>query len=294
MRILVTNDDGVEAPGLAALAAGAAGAGHQVIVVAPDQNYSGASAAVGPVHEREGVAYERRTLDGLRLTSTDLQLEGIDVGLLDYIDAFAIDGPPALAVILAGIGAFGPPPEMVLSGINHGANVGRSALHSGTVGAALTAAQLGVSALAVSIVYSEDPPPWGTPAHLGASLLDHLAAAPVPTVWNLNVPSLPLAKLSGARRGRLGRAGTIRSAVHHGPSHTHDGAHIPLELGPSGMLRLDLAIPAPSASADADTDAGLLYDGYVSLTALVGVHEADPPEAPELSMGLSTLESILS
>ena len=74
---------------------------------------------------------------------------------------YGIDGPPALAVILACVGGFGPRPDIVLSGINHGVNVGRSAMHSGTVGAALTGAHFGLRCLAVSIRWGDDPVPVG-------------------------------------------------------------------------------------------------------------------------------------
>ena len=111
MRILVTNDDGVRAPGIAALARMAAGGEHDIVVVAPMVDYSGAGAAVGPVHSRDGVDYETYEIDGL-----------------SGVPTFGIDGPPALAVILACVGGFGPRPDLVLSGINHGINVGRSAV----------------------------------------------------------------------------------------------------------------------------------------------------------------------
>ncbi len=161
MRILVTNDDGVRAPGIAALARMAAATGHEVVVVAPMVDYSGAGAAVGPVHSRDGVDYETYEIDGL-----------------DGVPTYGIDGPPALAVILACVGGFGPRPDLVLSGINHGVNVGRSALHSGTVGAALTAAHFGLRCLAVSIRWGSDPVPWDTPATLAGGLIPVLAGAP--------------------------------------------------------------------------------------------------------------------
>ena len=90
------------------------------MVVAPLIDYSGAGAAVGPVHSRDGVDYETYEIEDL-----------------DGVPTYGIDGPPALAAILACVGGFGPRPDLVLSGINHGANVGRSAMHSGTIGAAL-------------------------------------------------------------------------------------------------------------------------------------------------------------
>ena len=197
MRILVTNDDGVRAPGIAALASVAAATGHDVVVVAPLIDYSGAGAAVGPVHSRAGVDYEAHAIEGLGEMPT-----------------YGIDGPPALAVILACVGGFGPRPDIVLSGINHGVNVGRSAMHSGTVGAALTAAHFGLRCLAVSIRWGDDPVPWETPATMAAALVPVLEGAPAGTTLNLNVPNVGLHELRGLRHGRLGRGGTIRSAVH--------------------------------------------------------------------------------
>ncbi len=137
VRVLVTNDDGVGAPGLAALTralvgwvdtvATGGGATHEIVVVAPSSNYSGAGAAVGSVEDRTAIPYVRATVEGA---------EGVE--------AYGLDASPALSVIAGALGAVGPKPDLVLSGINHGVNVGRSVLHSGTVGAALTASQLGI------------------------------------------------------------------------------------------------------------------------------------------------------
>ena len=152
MRILVTNDDGVSAPGLAALtralAAWAERAGgdpaHEIIVVAPSSNYSGAGAAVGSVTDHTTIPYQRAYVEGA-----------------EAVEAYGLDASPALSVIAGALGAVGPKPDLVLSGINHGVNVGRSVLHSGTVGAALTASQLGISALAVSLRVGDEPEPVG-------------------------------------------------------------------------------------------------------------------------------------
>ena len=201
MRILVTNDDGVEAPGIAALAAAAARSGHEVLVVAPLEDWSGASSAVGAFYRRDGVDY--RTFE----------IEGIE-----HVPTYGVDGPPALGVILACVGGFGPRPDIVLSGINHGVNVGRSALHSGTIGAALTAAQFGVQGLATSIRYGPDPVPWHTASDLAEALIPLLASSPPATVLNLNVPDVEPIHLSGVRAARLGRGGTIRSVTFDDPS----------------------------------------------------------------------------
>jgi 5'-nucleotidase len=275
VRILVTNDDGVRAPGIAALALTAAATEHDVLVVAPMIDYSGAGAAVGPVHSRDGIDYETH------------EIEGLDV------PTYGIDGPPALAVILACVGGFGPRPDLVLSGINHGVNVGRSALHSGTVGAALTAAHFGLRCLAVSILWGPDPVPWETAATLAGRLIPVLADAPAGTTLNLNVPDVALADLRGVRHGRLGRGGTIRSAVHDTGSDPGAGdsrPHVALPPSPSGTLRLDLATPGEGPKVDPHSDAGLVARGYAALTPLVGVREAEGEEvAGTLGRGLDAL-----
>ena len=128
MRILVTNDDGIESEGLHVLARALKGHG-EVLVVAPDSEYSGAGAAIGPLHLSEP---EVRSVD----------IDGIDA-------AWSVSGPPALCVMFARLGLFGDV-DLVVSGINPGANVGRSVYHSGTVGAALTARHTNIPSLAVS------------------------------------------------------------------------------------------------------------------------------------------------
>ena len=201
VRILVTNDDGVGAPGLAALTRALVrwteqtgpdgpGAPHEIVVVAPSSNYSGAGAAVGSVTDKTTIPYQRAFVEGA-----------------PEVEAYGLDASPALSVIAGALGAVGPKPDLVLSGINHGVNVGRSILHSGTVGAALTASQLGISALAVSLRAGVEPDPWESAADLAMALLPLLMAAPTRTVLNLNVPALPLAEVRGLRWARVSGAG---------------------------------------------------------------------------------------
>jgi 5'-nucleotidase len=275
VRILVTNDDGVQAPGLAALAAAARRTGNEVIVVAPYEDWSGASAAVGAFYRREGVEYRSFEIEGL-----------------DGMPIYGVDGPPALGVILACVGAFGGRPDIVLSGINHGVNVGRSALHSGTIGAALTAAQFGINGLATSIRYGPDPVPWETAATLAESLVPLIAAAPSATVLNLNVPDVAPEKLNGFRAAHLGRGGTIRSVAFDNAENGSEPVsltHPNLPPGPVGMMRLDLAVPGsagqdPPAEHDPlDVDALLIGRDFATLTALIGVREA--PDASEIVAG---------
>jgi 5'-nucleotidase len=261
MRILVTNDDGVFAPGIAALARGlseAFGNVHEMVVVAPLVDHSGAGAAVGPVYERESIAYEA------------VQVHGIE-----HVPTFGIEGTPALAVILACIGGFGERPDLIVSGINHGTNAGRSALHSGTIGATLTGAQFGVRGLAVSITWGEDPIPWETPVNLVNELVPLMPSMEPATVLNLNAPAVPLDQLKGVRHGRLGAVGLIRSvrqgrgASPLGGAIDRTGGAITLTLrGGRDSDRLE-----ERSELDPDSDAGAVEAGWASLTPLVGVHE---------------------
>ncbi len=263
MRILITNDDGVFAPGIAALARGlhaAFGAEHELVVVAPLTDHSGAGAAVGPVYERESIPYEH-----------------VDIPGLADVPTYGIDGSPALAVILGCIEGFGARPDMIVSGINHGINAGRSALHSGTVGATLTGAQFGIRGLAVSIAWATEPDYWETAVHLACGIVPILADAEPATVLNLNVPAVRPAELKGLRHGRLGKAGLIRSVR---PEHTPlpvDGAAIDRTGGAIVLTMRGMSEDADRlkerAELEPDSDAALVADGWASLTPLVGVRE---------------------
>jgi 5'-nucleotidase len=122
-------------------------------------------------------------------------------------------------VHVAGRGWLDPEPDLVLSGINVGANVGHAVLHSGTIGAALTAARHGWRALAVSLETAWPPPEqlhWGTATAVLTPLLDGLVTAPAGTVLSLNVPDLPAAQLHDLREARLARFGVVQvCATHH-------------------------------------------------------------------------------
>ncbi len=263
MRILITNDDGVFAPGIAALARGlhaAFGAEHELVVVAPLTDHSGAGAAVGPVYERESIPYEH-----------------VDIPGLADVPTYGIDGSPALAVILGCIEGFGDRPDMIVSGINHGINAGRSALHSGTVGATLTGAQFGIRGLAVSIAWATEPDYWETAVHLACGIVPILADAEPATVLNLNVPAVRPSELKGLRHGRLGKAGLIRSVR---PEHTPlpvDGAAIDRTGGAIVLTMRGMSEDADRlkerAELEPDSDAALVADGWASLTPLVGVRE---------------------
>jgi 5'-nucleotidase len=288
VRILVTNDDGVGAPGLAALtralvtwadkSAAAGAARPEIVVVAPSSNYSGAGAAVGSVTDRTVIGYQRASVEGA-----------------EDVEAYGLDASPALSVIAGALGAVGPKPDLVVSGINLGVNVGRSVLHSGTVGAALTASQLGISALAVSLRVGPPPDPWESAADLAVALIDPLCRAPARTVLNLNVPALPLHQIRGLRWARVSGAGLIKSAR---GSANWDGPNRPEMEGPAaaeaarssmegdptklGEIVLTVGSPFPKSDdlglADQSEDAALVAQGYAALTALRGPRADEDPE----------------
>jgi 5'-nucleotidase len=285
VRILVTNDDGVGAPGLAALtrallrwtkaSTAAGGSTHEIVVVAPSSNFSGAGAAVGSVTNGTRIIYHRARVSGA-----------------EEVDAFGLDASPALSVIAGALGAVGPRPDLVLSGINHGVNVGRSVLHSGTVGAALTASQLGISALAVSMRAGMPVDWWDSAADLAVALIPVLSGAPVSTVLNLNVPSLPMHEILGIRWARVGGAGLIKAANDsweapnspemEGPARAEAALAI-IDGGPAEKGEIVLNVGSPFAHsgdmglADPGEDATLVARGYAALTALRGPRSDDDP-----------------
>ena len=241
--VLVTNDDGVASPGLAALVRAVAGPGRRVVVAAPASDQSGTSAAVAP-RPAEGVRIGRVSIAGLD-----------DPGLEDLI-AYAVDGPPALAVLGARLGELGGPAasaSVVASGVNLGPNTGISVLFSGTVGAAMAAANLGLSGLAVSID-SFHPAHWATATTVAAAALDWLLDAPAGTVLNVNVPDRSLDHLAGVRQAPLAALGEVEASI-------QDRDHNPF------LAQFHIAERNP----DPGTDAALLRDGWVTVTALLGI-----------------------
>jgi len=247
LRALITNDDGIDSPGLWTLARGAQDAGFDVVVAAPHIDSSGVSASVLAV--RDGAA-------------TKLYPRNIDE--LPGVPAFAVEGHPAFIVHAAGRGWLDPEPDIVLSGVNLGANVGRAVLHSGTVGAALTAALHGWYGLAVSLDCGWVPPEhphWDSVLRVLPEVLDVLLAGPAGTVLSLNVPDRPVGELRGLREARLARFGAVQVRVSH---RSEDG---------SDTLTAD--VEELSTPPDPGTDLALLADGHPTVTELQSV--ADRP-----------------
>jgi 5'-nucleotidase len=243
LRALITNDDGIDSPGLWALAAAARDAGFDVVVAAPHVDASGVGASVVSVRDGNRTRVHPRGIDGL-----------------DGVPAFAVEGHPAWIVHAACRGWLDPAPDVVLSGINIGANVGRMVLHSGTVGAALAASLHGCRSLAVSLDTSWEPPEhphWEAAQHVLPEVLDLLLAGAEGTVLSLNVPDRPVAELGELREATLVPFGAVQIRMAHG-----DGAlHATLA---------DTQVPAEPGS-----DVALLRDGHPTITGLSSV-EAVP------------------
>ncbi|WP_238015694.1 5'/3'-nucleotidase SurE [Dactylosporangium sp. AC04546] len=252
-RIVVTNDDGVAAPGIRALARAARELGHDVVVAAPRAEASGMSAALSAVTEAGRIVVAPVELDGL-----------------PGVPAFGVAASPAYIAVLAALGAFGPPPGLLLSGINRGANAGHAVLHSGTVGAALTAANHGISALAVSLdvltpsagssatggaavaeldLVDDETRHWATAAGLAGRLLPWLERASAGTVLNLNVPDRPAA--AGLRTATMAPFGQVQMA-----------------LAESGDGFIRTVVEAHGSRTVPGSDLAWLAEGYATVTAI--------------------------
>lgn len=228
MKILVSNDDGYRARGIEALAE-ALREIAQVSVVAPDRNRSGASNSL----TLESPLRVRREAENI----------------------FSVNGTPTDCVHLAITGLLEEEHDMVVSGVNHGANLGDDVLYSGTVAAAMEGRFLGLPALAVSMV-GESVSNFETGARVALELVTRLGSSSLPadTILNVNVPDVPYDQLRGYRATRLGHR------------HRAEAAHKALDprnrtiywIGPAG----------PEQDAGPGTDFEAVNTGHVSVTPL--------------------------
>ncbi|MGI8561812.1 MAG: 5'/3'-nucleotidase SurE, partial [Luteimonas sp.] len=181
MRILVSNDDGVGAPGIRILADGLREAGHEVLVVAPDRDRSGASNSL--------------TLDmPLRVVPVDEH-------------TWRVYGTPTDCVHVAITGMLEQEPDIVVSGINNSANLGDDVIYSGTVAAAMEGRFLGLPAVAMSLVTTEHRGRhYETAARAAVEIVARLCADPLPadTILNVNVPDIAWDEVAGFEVTRLG------------------------------------------------------------------------------------------
>ena len=236
-RLVVTNDDGIESEGLHVLARYLEQSGNEVTIIAPDHNASGTGAALGHVSASHPIRFKEWVIEDFHGT------------------AYAINGPPALCALVASYGALGERPEVVVSGINAGMNLGRAALHSGTVGGALAAQNFGMKGLAVSVGVS-NPWHWETAAQVAVEVLPSVLNGTDRTVTNLNVPAVPITQLKGTRWSHMAKYGSVRAMV---TKVENDEIHVE-------QSRVDY-------QPQVDTDLAITREGFASISCIHGVSE---------------------
>lgn len=238
MHILVTNDDGVFAPGLLALAQAVRKIADKVTILAPDHNWS-ASGHVKTLHRP------------LRINETELE---------DGTSAWSSDGAPSDCVALAQLGFIPEKIDMVVSGINPNANIGHDVTYSGTVTAAMEAAIWGIPGVAVSLDRPEghsgaaDYQPAADVARRIITWLWDQPDLPRDLVLNINVPYGPLSEMKGFRLTRQGLR-IYRDELLH-------------RLDPRGKSYYWIGGEAPIGVEEPGTDYGALTAGYVSITPI--------------------------
>lgn len=227
MKLLLSNDDGVRAEGLRVLANRLQPLADKVTVVAPDRDRSGAS-------------------NSLTL-SRPLCPEQMENGF------YSIDGTPTDCVYMGLSALFSADADLVIAGINHGANLGDDVLYSGTVAAATEGRFLGVPSIAVSLVGKTH---FASAAEFIARILSGYPKLdlPVGSILNINVPDLPYDEIKGIRLTRLG-------------DRHQAGEPVPMK-DPRGKLRYWIPAAGPTRDAGPDTDFYAVAEGYISITPL--------------------------
>ena len=228
MHILITNDDGYLAPGIRILAERLS-AIAEITVVAPDRNRSGASNSL-------------TLLRPLRVRETDAGY-------------FSVDGTPTDCVHLAISGMLDRKPDMVVSGINAGANLGDDMLYSGTVAGAMEGRFLGLPALSVSLV-GKSGLHYGAAAEITGQIIQNIITNPLPddTILNINVPDLPMEEIGVMQATRLGFRHKAESMVK--------------QSDPNGLPIYWVGPPGPAQDAGPGTDFYAVDRNQVSVTPL--------------------------
>ncbi|MEX5636244.1 5'/3'-nucleotidase SurE [Parafrankia sp. FMc2] len=249
MHALITNDDGIDSGGLRALVRTAVACGLDVTVAAPDGERSGSSASLSALESQGRLLVEERSLDGV-----------------PDLTALSVHASPALIVFVGVRGAFGPEPDVVLTGVNHGPNTGQAVLHSGTVGAALTAVTHGLPALAVSCAAAQ-PVHWESAALVAGRAVDWLLSySGAPFVLNVNVPDLPSEQLHGMRPAVLAPFGAVQARI-----------------GERGRGYITTTFSETSEEAGPGTDVALLRRGWATITALERLTESEAIDVTQLA-----------
>ena len=229
MNILISNDDGYQAPGIQALAAEFQTIASQVFIVAPEKNRSGASSSL----------------------TLETPLRAYPFGDGNYY----VDGTPTDCVHLAITGLLKDEPDIVVSGINHGANLGDDVVYSGTVAAAIEGRFLGLPALAVSLA-GHEARHFHSAARVARQLVLELReqTTPADLILNVNVPDLPLEEIQGLQVTRLGNRHKSEPVIK-----AEDPRGKPIYwIGPAG----------PEADAGPGTDFWAVKNGFVSVTPI--------------------------
>jgi 5'-nucleotidase len=231
MRVLVSNDDGVDAPGIRALAAALREAGHAVVVVAPDRNRSGASNSL--------------TLgQPIRATQRDAQ-------------TWSVAGTPTDCVHLALSGLLDADPDIVLSGINDCSNLGDDVIYSGTVAAAMEGRCLGLPAIALSLATRDhDGAHYASAARAAVEILARLDGEPLPadTILNVNVPDLAWTAIAGYAVTRLGNRHRAEPCIR--------------QMDPRGRPIWWIGPPGAAQDAGPGTDFDAVHGGRISITPI--------------------------
>ncbi|MBI1397268.1 MAG: 5'/3'-nucleotidase SurE [Betaproteobacteria bacterium] len=255
-RILITNDDGIQAPGLAVMERIAQALTDDVWVVAPDFERSGASRSVSlaePIRVRQ---FGEKRFSLLRGTPADCTV----IALNDIMKE--------------------EPPTLVLSGVNRGVNLAEELTYSGTVAGAMEATMFGVPSIAMSQAFSQgEAIHWATAEAFGATVIETLLSLePTPGVFhNVNFPDLPPDEVKGVRAVRQGNWGSIRLAV----DNRIDARNFPYAW---------LSFIHEVGDDPIDTDIGAVHDGWISVTplhadithyaSLADLHEVDWTKDP--------------
>lgn len=239
MKILVSNDDGYLATGINVLADALASVGD-VVVVAPDRNHSGAS-------------------NSLTLHSP-LRVHEVKK------DHYFVNGTPSDCVHLALAGLLDEDPDIVVSGINHGANLGDDVIYSGTVAAAMEGRFLGLPAIAVSLV-GQRATHFETAAQVAVDMVKRLKANVLPpdVILNVNVPDRPFSELAGIQSTRLG--------------FRHRAEPMVKTTDPQGKTIYWIGPAGPGQDAGPGTDFHAVEQGFVAVSPLkvdLTRHEAVP------------------
>jgi 5'-nucleotidase len=233
MKILLCNDDGIHARGIAEL--------HRAL------EHLGDLHVCAPATERSAAGHAITIYDPIRTMPVENEN-----GLL----GIAVDGTPADCVKLAvSFLHKDNPPDLVVSGINLGSNTGISVLYSGTVSAASEACILGVPAIALSLCTYQNPH-WETAARVAADIVAKVAANPLPNgvLLNVNIPNLPYNEIRGLKAGQMGRSRFIEKFTEH--------------RDPRGNKYYWLDGDMKMLDDNAETDERLVNKGYVSLTPI--------------------------